>query len=103
MNMHMPQSMSAETELMFLPAVTYQIISPSKNAPIIGIFQDSLLGCFQFTRDNVKMDALQAMKLLMMYPDVDVTKLDPTNKKTFTSFDILSQFMPPLSLSLIHI
>ena len=93
----MPQSMSAETELMFLPAVTYQIISPSKNAPIIGIFQDSLLGCFQFTRDNVKMDALQAMKLLMMFPDVDVSKLDPKNKKTFTSFDVLSQIMPPLS------
>lgn len=97
MNMHMPQSMSAETELMYLPAVTYQIISPSKNAPIIGIFQDSLLGCFQFTRDNVKMDALQAMKLLMMFPDIDVSKLDPANKKTFTSFDILSQIMPPLS------
>ena len=93
----MPQSMSAETELMFLPAVTYQIISPSKNAPIIGIFQDSLLGCFQFTRDNVKMDALQAMKLLMMFPDVDVKQFDPTNKKTFSSFDILSQIMPPLS------
>ena len=93
----MPQSMSAETELMFLPAVTYQIISPSKNAPIIGIFQDSLLGCFQFTRDNVKMDALQAMKLLMMFPDVDVSKLNPENQKTFSSFDILSQIMPPLS------
>lgn len=94
MNMHMPQSMSAETELMFLPAVTYQIISPSKNAPIIGIFQDSLLGCFQFTRENIQMDALQAMKLLMMFPDVDVNQL---NKKTFSSFDILSQIMPPLS------
>jgi DNA-directed RNA polymerase II subunit RPB1 len=97
MNMHMPQSMSAETELMYLPAVTYQIISPSKNAPIIGIFQDSLLGCFQFTRDNVKMDALQAMKLLMMFPDVDVSKLNPEIQKTFSSFDILSQIMPPLS------
>jgi len=97
MNMHMPQSMSAETELMYLPAVTYQIISPSKNAPIIGIFQDSLLGCFQFTRENVKMDALQAMKLLMMFPDVDVTKLNPETQKTFSSFDILSQIMPPLS------
>jgi DNA-directed RNA polymerase II subunit RPB1 len=96
MNMHMPQSISAETELMCLPAVTYQIISPSKNSPIIGIFQDSLLGCFQFTRDTVKMDALQAMKLLMMFPNVDVSKL--TDKKTFTSFDILSQIMPPLSL-----
>lgn len=96
MNMHMPQSISAETELMYLPAVTYQIISPSKNSPIIGIFQDSLLGCFQFTRNTVKMDALQAMKLLMMFPNVDVSQL--LDKKTFTSFDILSQIMPPLSL-----
>jgi DNA-directed RNA polymerase II subunit RPB1 len=96
MNMHMPQSISAETELACLPAVTYQIISPSKNSPIIGIFQDSLLGCFQFTRDTVKMDALQAMKLLMMFPDVNVEAL--SEKKTFTSFDILSQIMPPLSI-----
>ena len=100
MNMHMPQSISAETELMFLPAVTQQIISPSKNAPIIGIFQDSLLGSYQFTRANVKMDAAQAMKLLMMFPDVDVLRLDPNQKKTFTSFDILSQIMPPLSLKM---
>ena len=96
----MPQSISAETELMFLPAVTQQIISPSKNAPIIGIFQDSLLGSYQFTRANVEMDAAQAMKLLMMFPDVDVAKLDPNQKKTFTSFDILSQIMPPLSLKM---
>ena len=92
----MPQSISAETELACLPAVTYQIISPSKNSPIIGIFQDSLLGCFQFTRDTVKMDALQAMKLLMMFPDVNVEEL--SQKKTFTSFDILSQIMPPLTI-----
>jgi len=96
MNMHMPQSISAETELMYLPAVTYQIISPSKNSPIIGIFQDSLLGCFQFTRDTVTMDTLQAMKLLMMFPDVNVSAL--SEKKTFTSFDILSQIMPPLTI-----
>ena len=92
----MPQSISAETELMYLPAVTYQIISPSKNSPIIGIFQDSLLGCFQFTRDTVTMDTLQAMKLLMMFPDVNVSAL--SEKKTFTSFDILSQIMPPLTI-----
>ena len=96
----MPQSISAETELMFLPAVTQQIISPSKNAPIIGIFQDSLLGSYQFTRANVEMDAAQAMKLLMMFPDVDVLRLDPNQKKTFTSFDVLSQIMPPLSLKM---
>ena len=94
MNMHMPQSGPAETELMFLPAVPYQLISPSKNAPIIGIFQDSLLGCFRFTRDTVEMDAREAMNLLMMFPDVDVKKL---RQKTLTSFDVLSQITPPMT------
>jgi DNA-directed RNA polymerase II subunit RPB1 len=42
------------------------------------------------------MDTLQAMKLLMMFPDVDVAAL--AEKKTFTSFDILSQIMPPLTI-----
>jgi DNA-directed RNA polymerase II subunit RPB1 len=51
MNMHMPQSTSGRNELMYLPAVTQQMISPSKNSPIIGIFQDSLLGCIRFTRE----------------------------------------------------
>ena len=96
MNMHMPQSGPAETELMFLPAVPYQIISPSKNAPIIGIFQDSLLGCFRFTRDTVEMDAREAMNLLMMFPDVDVQKIREKQNK-ITSFDVLSQITPPMT------
>jgi len=98
MNMHMPQSMSAETELMHLPAVTYQMISPSKNAPIIGIFQDSLLGCFRFTRDTVKMTPLEAMNLLMMCKKVDVSKFD--GRKTQSSFDVLSHIFPPMSMHL---
>lgn len=101
MNMHMPQSVQAETELMYLPAVTKQIISPSKNSPIIGIFQDSLLGCFLFTRskktakgnDPIHVTPKEAMNLLMMARDVDPKKI----KKQMTSFDVLSQIMPPLT------
>ena len=98
MNMHMPQSMQAETELKYLPAVTYQIISPSKNAPIIGIFQDSLLGCYLFTRanskTNTKITPKQAMNLLMMCRDIDLERL----KKNASSFDVLSQIMPPMTI-----
>ena len=96
----MPQSGPAETELMFLPAVPYQIISPSKNAPIIGIFQDSLLGCFQFTRDNINMDQRDAMNLLMMFPNVDTQKIREKNANNITSFNILSQIMPPITTKL---
>ena len=43
MNLHMCQDPESESELINLAAVPYQIISPSNNAPIIGIYQDSMV------------------------------------------------------------
>ena len=39
----------SEIELLNLAFVPTQIISPANNKSIIGIFQDSLLGCYIFT------------------------------------------------------
>ena len=64
MNMHMPQNPLAETELRLLAATWTQIVSPSSNNPIISIYQDSLLGSNQFTRDNVRFSPRAAMNLL---------------------------------------
>jgi len=97
MNMHMPQSIPAEVELMYLPAVTQQLISPSKNSPIIGIFQDSLLGCNRFTRKNIEMSHKQAMNLLMMCRHVDVQAI-MDKKLKISNFDILSQIFPKITL-----
>jgi DNA-directed RNA polymerase II subunit RPB1 len=72
MNMHMPQSMLAETELKNLAAIPYQMISPAGNAPIIGIFQDSLLGSYRFTRPNIYFTPREAMNMLMLYPNENV-------------------------------
>jgi DNA-directed RNA polymerase II subunit RPB1 len=96
MNMHMPQSELSETELRNLAAIPYQIISPSSNAPIIGIFQDSMLGSYQFTRQGVDFTPRQAMNILMGYSNIDMKEL--RNKKKITNFDILSQITPPISL-----
>jgi DNA-directed RNA polymerase beta' subunit len=98
MNLHMPQDDEAEAELKGLAAVPYQIISPAKNNSIIGIFQDSLLGVYQFTRSGIgAFDARAAMNLLMGYKNVDVSLFsDPTKK--ITNFEILSQILPPLSM-----
>jgi DNA-directed RNA polymerase beta' subunit len=97
MNMHVPQSVITETELRHLAATPYQIINPGSNKPIIGIFQDSLLGSFRFTREDIHFTPLQAMGLLMMYPHVDVDELRRIGNE-ITSFDILSQITPPLTL-----
>ena len=96
MNMHMPQSVSAETELRHLAAIPYQMVSPSSNAPIIGIYQDSLLGSYRFTRPGIKFTPRDAMNLLMMYPNVNTDAFK--GKKEITNFDILSQITPPITL-----
>ena len=95
MNLHLPQNEEAEVELMRLAAIPTQIISPANNKSIIGIFQDSLLGCYTFTQNLVEYDQRQAMNLLMPINTVNISSLP--NSGT-TNFDILSQILPPISL-----
>ena len=96
MNLHMPQDEQSQAELLHLAAIPHQIISPANNASIIGIFQDSLLGCYRFTRKGIDFSPREAMNLMMSNnkPNIDLFK-DP-NKKT-TNFELLSEIMPPMS------
>jgi DNA-directed RNA polymerase II subunit RPB1 len=95
MNLHMPQDVESESELRNLAAVPYQIISPANNASIIGIYQDSMLGAYRFTRENIKFTKRDAMNLLMMFDKVNTQSISDGK---LTSFDLLSQILPPLSL-----
>jgi intein/homing endonuclease len=101
MNMHLPQNLLAETELRHLAAIPYQLISPRSNSPIIGIFQDSMLGSFLYTREKLLFEPRFAMNLLMMFPDVNVQELQESMKRNggkISNFDILSQILPPFSI-----
>lgn len=100
MNLHMPQDPESEAELKNLAAVPYQIISPANNASIIGIYQDSMLGSYLFSREGVKFTELQAMNLLIMFNGVNEDELFAASKKEggITNYDILSQILPPLSV-----
>lgn len=96
MNLHMPQDEESEAELLNLAAVPYQIISPANNKSIVGVFQDSLLGCYRFTRESINFTPRQAMNLLMQFDKVNLNNLDLTSE--ISNFDILSQILPPLSI-----
>ena len=100
MNLHMPQDPESEAELKNLAAVPYQIVSPANNSSIIGIYQDSMLGSYQFTRPNIHFTPREAMNLLMMQNNVNEYELLDNVKKDggITNFDIMSQIMPPLSM-----
>jgi len=64
MNMHVPQSIVAATELKYLASVLRQIISPRTNSPIIQIFQDTLTGSFRISQPDVKVPEHIAMNIL---------------------------------------
>jgi DNA-directed RNA polymerase II subunit RPB1 len=100
MNLHMPQDPESEAELKNLAAVPYQIVSPANNSSIIGIYQDSMLGSYQFTRPNLRFSPREAMNILMMFNGVNEKKLLEETQKDggITNFDILSQIFPPLSM-----
>ena len=100
MNLHMPQDPESEAELKNLAAVPYQIISPANNASIIGIYQDSMLGSYLFSKEGVKFTPRQAMNLLMMFNGINENKLLEAIKTNgmVSNYDILSQIMPPLSI-----
>jgi DNA-directed RNA polymerase II subunit RPB1 len=97
MNMHMPQNDEAEMELKYLAAIRYQIISPALNKSIIGIFQDSLLGSYLFTRGNVMIPRKQAMNLLAKCSRVD-TKMFLDQKEEYSAYELISSILPPITL-----
>ena len=101
MNLHMPQDPESEAELRYLAAVPYQIVSPANNSSIIGIYQDSMLGCYQFTRENINFTPREAMNILMMFDKVNTKELFKNMEEKnglISNFEIMSQILPPLSL-----
>jgi len=94
----MPQDPEAESELRNLAAVPYQIISPANNASIIGIYQDSMLGCYRFTRETIDFTQKEAMNLLMMFNRINPANLKKKRNERVSNFEILSQILPPMTL-----
>ena len=52
MNIHIPQTVEAQTELRMLSAAKHNIISPQSSIPNFCIVQDSLLGAYKMTLTN---------------------------------------------------
>lgn len=65
MNMHLAQSAEATLELENLCRVSLNIISPENSAPVIGVCQDSLVGAWLLTGDDVRLTRTEFMQLMM--------------------------------------
>ena len=97
MNLHMPQDDESEIELKTLAAVKYQIISPANNKSIVGIFQDSLLSSYLFTRESINFNSRTAMNLMAHLKTIDLKKIN-FDEQAHSSFSLLSQIIPNITL-----
>ena len=59
MNVHAPQDPAAQTEARLLMAVPQHIISAQSNKPSIGLVQDTLIGAWLLTADDVQVSRRQ--------------------------------------------
>lgn len=65
MNMHVPQSVEAATELREIAAVPKQMISPRLSKPLVSVVQDTLVGVNRLTRPTEFFNRREFMGLLI--------------------------------------
>ncbi|RKO97749.1 beta and beta-prime subunits of DNA dependent RNA-polymerase [Caulochytrium protostelioides] len=108
MNLHVPQCFPVEetrAEIREICMVPKQIVTPQKNAPCMGIVQDTLCGIRKFTkRDNfLRRDFV--MNLLMWVPDWDGVVPPPAIIKPiplWTGKQLMTLIIPRISLITYH-
>ncbi|GJN39639.1 hypothetical protein PR202_gb28770 [Eleusine coracana subsp. coracana] len=71
MNMHVPQSFETRAEVLELMMVPKCIVSPQSNRPVMGIVQDTLLGCRKITKRDTLIEKDVFMNTLMWWEDFD--------------------------------
>ena len=99
MNMHVPQSLVSQNELLQLAYVPYQIISPRENKPCISIVQDTLLGVNRLTRENVKMSIKESMNILCWNDEYKGSMLDNVDN-IVTGHQMFSTILPNINMKM---
>ena len=102
MNAHIPQSYEAMVELEDIAAVPHHIITPRHAKPMIGVYQDTLVGSYRLTQPGVEFTRREFMNLMMwnkrfdgaMPPRRDLKKL------RWTGQQVLGALLPPINIEM---
>jgi len=98
MNLHVPQSLQTSIELKEITAVPLQIISPREHKPVIGLFQDSILGLNRITNDNIYFTKNEMMNILIYIPhfngELPVPVINEGGKQRWDGRQLISFALP---------
>jgi DNA-directed RNA polymerase II subunit RPB1 len=101
MNLHVPQTEMTRAEVMELMLVPKCIVSPQGNKPVMGIVQDTLLGCMLFTYRDTFLERDLMMNMLLhvtgwngVIPEPAIYKPKPL----WTGKQIFSLILPEVNM-----
>ena len=92
MNMHVPQSIPAATELRILASVLRNIISPRTSSPIIQLFQDTMTGAYRISQAGVEVPEHIAMNILSR-----IKRPFKRKNRNWTGAEIISAALPMIN------
>jgi DNA-directed RNA polymerase beta' subunit len=93
-NIHVPQCLESRAELEELMLASTNIVCSQNSAPLVGLTQDSLLGCFMLSRD--KQVSRNDMMALLYAVDIDVDLWE----KHYRGTAILEHLLTALNIEL---
>lgn len=98
MNVHAPQTLESVAELRYLTAVPTQIVSPQASKPVMGLVQDSLLGCYLLTKNN-KLTHWEMIRLIAsISTDCECLPMIPMSPDPrWTGQQMISLYLPPIA------
>ncbi len=104
MNAHLPQSYEAMVELEDIAAVPHHIITPRHAKPMIGVYQDTLVGSYRLTQPGVKFTRREFMNLMMWNKRFD-GNMQPGRAKEneverWSGQQVLSTLLPPINIEM---
>ena len=104
MNAHLPQSYEAMVELEDIAAVPHHIITPRHAKPMIGVYQDTLVGSYLLTQPGIKFTRREFMNLMMFNKRFDgkmpAARLQINGQPRWSGQQVLGALLPPINIEL---
>jgi len=102
MNLHAPQSEEAAVELEEIASIPQNIVTPRHAKPLIGVFQDTLVGSYRLTRPGIEFNQREFMNLMMTNKrfDGEIPQPAASNNTRYTGQQVLSQLLPPINMGM---
>jgi DNA-directed RNA polymerase II subunit RPB1 len=104
MNAHIPQSYEATVELEEIAAVPHHIITPRHAKPMIGVYQDTLVGSYRLTQPGIEFTQREFMNLMMWNKRFDGTlptaRAGSVGRQRWTGQQVLGALLPPINIEM---